>query len=101
MTEQTIYMIIGILGYFVAYGLTGLLTTGLWEMWAWKQVGEFWEYTLNEGLRAYYPGFWYFIRWHNILYSALYMAFWPIVIPWQVTTNTKAMRKVMHRGYHF
>lgn len=101
MTEQMAYTIIGVIWYFAAYELVGMMTTGLWELWAWKKVGEFWEYTLNEGLRAYYPGFWYFIRWHNFLYSVLYAGLWPVTIPWQVVRNTKAIRRMMFRGYHF
>lgn len=99
--EQVAYTIIGILVYFVVYIMVGILTTGLWAMWARKKVGEFWEYTLSEGLRVYYPDFWCFIRFHNILYSVVYVGLWPIMIPLQTVTDTKVIRRVMFRGYHF
>lgn len=101
MTEQMAYTIIGIIGYFVAYVLVGFITTDMWKLWARKQVGEFWEYALQEGYRAYHPKTWYYVRYHNFLYSVLYIGLWPVMLPWQTVTNTKVIRRVMSRGYYF
>ena len=101
MTEQIFWIGVVIFGYFMAYAAVGFAATTIWEDWAWEQVGQFWEYTLNEGLKAYYPGVWYFVRYYHVLYSVLYVVLWPVMMPWQMAINTKAIRRVMFRGYHF
>lgn len=101
MTEQIFWIFAGIVGYFMVYMVVGFTATMIFEEWAWNKVGEFWEYALNEGLKAYYPGCWYFVRYSHVLYSVLYVVLWPVMVPWQLAINTKAIRRVMFRGYHF
>lgn len=101
MTEQMVYAVLGIIGYFMAYLAIGCGTVAIWKNWAWRNIGEFWEYSLYKGLQLYYPGFWSFIRYQNFLYSALYIAAWPVMVPVQIIINTKVLRRVMCREYWY
>ena len=102
MVELTIaYAGLGIIGYFMAYMVISCIAVTIWKNWAWKEAGYFWEYSLNEGLKMYYPGFWQIIRYQNFLYSALYIIAWPLMVPGQMIINTKALRRVMSREYYW
>lgn len=101
MTEQMAYFMIGVIGYFLAYTVIGIAATSIWKSWAWHKVGQFWEYSINEGLRLYHPGVWYFVRQHHILYSAMYIMLWPVMVPGQMVMNTKVLRRLMSREYWY
>ena len=101
MTEQTAYVILGIIGYFLVYIIVACSTAIIWKTWAWRRFGEFWEYILGKGIKMYYPGIFNFMYEHNFLYSIVYIAFWPIVVPVQTVMNTKVMKKVMSKEYWY
>lgn len=101
MTESIFYVYFGIVGYLTAYFVVGVIATGMWERQVYKKYGEFWEYSLSEGLKLYHPGFWYFVRYRNFLYTVLYVGLWPIMVPWQIRTNTITLRRVMSREYYY
>lgn len=101
MTEQLFFTMVGLFGYYMAYLAIGCSITAIWKNWAWKTAGEFWEFNLNEGMKLYYPGFWWFIRHRKLLYSALYIIFWPVMVPGQIIINSKVLRRVMSREYWY
>ncbi len=102
MTELTmVYIYFGLVAYAIGYLLVSFTVGTIFGNWAWKQVGEFWEYTYSEGLKAYFPNYWDWMRASKIRYSILYIGLWPIMIPLQTVIDVKAIRRVMFRGYHF
>lgn len=101
MTEKTFYVIVGVFVYFVAYLVAGCGLTAIWKNWAWRIAGEFWEYSLNKGLKMYYPEIWWFARYRHLLYSVLYITLWPIMVPGQIMINSKVLRRMMSRDYWY
>ena len=99
--EQMVYLYMGLLAYGIAYLTAGCGSTGIWKHWALHKAGEFWEYSLDQGIKRYYPGVWYFVRYHNILYSMLYYGLWPVMIPIQMVVMTRALKKVTRVGYYY
>lgn len=99
MTEQMVYIFVGVVMYLWAYAVIGCSATLIWKNWAWRKAGQFWDYSLNEGLKQYYPGVWYFVKRRHFLYSAMYIILWPVMVPGQMAMNTKVLRRVMSREY--
>lgn len=101
MNQNLIYTFIGMVGYFVAYLVIGCGMTAIWKAWAHGKAGVFWEYSMNEGLRIYYPGVWWFVRECHKLYTVIYILLWPIMVPGQLIMMTKVMRRLMYRRYWY
>lgn len=101
MTERIFFVAVGVFAYFVAYLVIGCGSTAIWKDWAWRTSGEFWEYNLNKGLELYYPGIWRFIKYKNLLYSTLYIALWPVMVPVKIALNNKVLRRLMSREYWY
>ena len=100
--EQTAYVIMGLLGYGIAYLTVGCGATSIWKLWALRKAGEFWEYSLDQGIKRYYPGVWYFARYHNWIYSVLLVSLWPVAIPLQMVVMTRALKRTVDTvGYYY
>lgn len=101
MTETMIYTIMGTLVYFMAYLVVGCGATAIWKMWAHNKVGVFWEYSINKGLKMYYPGMHAFVHEHNVLYSIMYVILWPVMVPMQTIMMTKIINRLTSRRCWF
>lgn len=100
MNETMAYAVCGIFLYAAGYLSVGLISEKLWEIWAWKRVGQFWEYGVKKGYAVYYPGLVWFLRWHNRAYTVIRCLFWPVAIPVQMVLRTKVLTRLSEQKYY-
>lgn len=100
MSETMAYVMVGVFWYMAGYMAVGLVSEKLWEFWAWKRVGQFWEYGVKRGYTTYYPGLCEFLRWHNRAYTVLRWLFWPVVIPAGLVLRTKTLKRMSEQRYY-
>ena len=101
MTEIMAYTIMGLMVYAVAYLVIGCSITAIWKMWANNKVGIFWQYSIDRGLKMYYPGMHYFVKEYNVLYSIIYVLLWPVMVPAQTIMMTKVINRLTSRRCWF
>ncbi len=99
--ETMAWVYIGVVAYAVAYLVVGCGLTGLWKMWATHKVGIFWDYSINEGLKLYYPEIWYFVYGYPKIYSVTYVILWPIMVPLQLVLMTRVLNRLASGRYYY
>ena len=95
MTNEIIRTMCIIVGLLV-YGGAWRMATYVWQRWAEKKAGAFWDYSLKEGNRLYCPGRVDFMRNHRLLYKVAQPVVWPVML----AMDTKALSRVMSRHYY-
>lgn len=100
MNETTAYVICGLCLYAAGYLSVGLVSEKLWEVWAWRRVGQFWEYGIKKAYITYYPGLCWFLRWHNKAYTVIRCLLWPVVIPVQLALRTRVLVRLSEQRYY-
>lgn len=101
MMETMVWIYWGIVAYLAMYLGFGCGATWIWKQWAMNKVGVFWKYTIDKGLSVYYPGYFSFASNYHWLYSVVYVALWPIMVPTQLTMMTKVLNKLTSREYWY
>lgn len=89
----TLLVIVGLIGYELLWGIA----TIIWQRWAEKKAGQFWDYSLKEGKRLYFPGLMDFERNHRIVYKVVKPVVWPVAM----ATNTKVLTRIMDMQHYY
>ena len=100
MNTMMVWTFIGAGLYGIGYLTVGMMTNYIWKLWAWHKVGQFWDYSIRKGMPVYYPGVWYFVQEYNGLYSVIRVIFWPVMIPVQLTLQTKVLNRLANCRYY-
>ena len=94
-------IVIGIL-YSIGYLLTSTIVTGVWMHWAMRKAHNvFIRYNLNFAIMRFCPRYYWFMQDYNALYSALYVVFWPVMIPFQYILMTGALKDSLMTKYYY
>ena len=86
-----------LIGTIIGYELIWGIATLVWQRWAEEKAGQFWDYSLKEGKRLYFPGWTEFEKNHRILYRVAKPICWPITL----IGDTTALRRVTDQRHYY
>lgn len=99
MTETAVYVFMGIIAYTVAYAAIVSGITVVWQGWAKRKLGPFWEYSMVKSIELYYPRWYDFVLHHRGLYYMMYFLIWPVFTPIAFTMITKVVNRCSMEVY--
>lgn len=98
--ETTIYIGCGLFFYFAAFLVIGGIGMLIFAKRFIKKYGPFFEYTLAQGLRLYYPEIYYNLVDKVWWYRILFVIAWPVMLTKFFVASAKSLNRLA-KLYHW